>query len=341
MIKIYDTNRNYLCLLDDCIGNIHSTEELSTGQKSLCFTVPCLEQYIDIIQEENYVETEDYMYIIKEVNYTDNTFVQVFCSADIEEVKGTLYMVFDCFEKNIQQGYEYCLTRLPNWSINYHSEDRSKITYQLPQVSAYEMISMIAADYGQEVWYDTKNKVIHIYDEMGKQAGSYFSNELKLKQLKRQSNTYDYATVLYPVGKDGLMIGELNQGKDYITNFNYSNKYIEKLWVQPEIDRIEDLMEAARLYLDEISQPRASYELLASQITEAVGLGDKLTIVDKLKKIKQKQRVVKIIRYPNAPENDKVIVSNLKVDFADMWVKNMKQIQHQIDYIRGVMEALH
>jgi len=48
---------------------------------------------------------------------------------------------------------------------------------------------------------------------MGKDFGAYYSNELKLKNLKKQSSTYDYATVLIPIGKDGLTIMDINNGK--------------------------------------------------------------------------------------------------------------------------------
>jgi hypothetical protein len=45
------------------------------------------------------------------------------------------------------------------------------------------MIMRIAEDYQQEVWFDTKNKVLKVYDKMGKDFGAYFSNELKMKSL--------------------------------------------------------------------------------------------------------------------------------------------------------------
>jgi hypothetical protein len=43
------------------------------------------------------------------------------------------------------------------------------------------MLRQIAYDYAQELWFDTKNKVLHIYDKMGQDLGAYYSNELRLK----------------------------------------------------------------------------------------------------------------------------------------------------------------
>ena len=340
MLKVYNSNYEFLGLLDTSLKDVYTTETLSTGLKTLCFKAPVKDEYIDFLQEENYIETADYSYIIKEVNYQDNTFMTVYCNANIENITGSIFLVFDCFDKNIAQGYEYCLQHSAGWTINYHSMDQSIITYQTTTVSAYEMITQIAYDYNQELWFDTKNKVLHIYDKMGVNRGVWVSNELRLKKLIKQSSTYDYATVLYPFGKDGLTVASVNNGRQYIENFTYSSKYISKIWKNDEITIPEKLLEAAENYLNEIAVPRASYKVSLNELGTDISIGDDITIIDKLKKIKQVQRVVKICRYPFAPEKDTVEISNLQEDFAKTWVKNQKKLQHDIEYIKGVIAAL-
>ena len=339
MLKIYNTNRRFLGLLDRDLGDVYTTDTLSTGQRTLCFQVPCNDDYIKYIDEENYVETDDYMYIIKEIKTNNNKYITVYCSADIEAIKGSVFFHFDCYNKNLQQGYTYCLSST-DWTVVYHSKDKTLITYQEPNVNAYDMIRRIAEDYGQEVWFDTKNREVHIYDKMGKDFGAFYSNELKLKQLKKHSQTYDYATVLYPFGKDGLTISNVNNGKNYIENYDYTNKYIQKIWVDETIEVPEILMKKATEYLEEIAQPKASYELLVSEVGEDVGLGDNVIIIDKLKNIKQKQRVMKIVRYPNAPEKSKLEVNNLTSNFYDMFIKGNKRTDNDIKYVRELLKEM-
>ena len=60
---------------------------------------------------------------------------------------------------------------------------------------------------------------------MGGDRGTYFSNEIRLKLLNQQGNTYDYITVIYPIGKDGITIGPVNNGSNILENYQYSNKY--------------------------------------------------------------------------------------------------------------------
>lgn len=341
MFKIYDTNKHFLMLLDSC-QDIHTIEQLATGTRNLEFYAPVNDINLANLVEENYLETADYSYIIKEVIMDDNSFFKVFCIANYEELAGINFEVFDLYRLNLQQGYEYCISQAPEWSIDYQSENRTMITYQEANKSGFEMIKTIAADNDQEFWFDTKNKKVIIYDQgkMGKEIGTYYTNELKLQQLSKQSSSYEYCTVLYPYGKDGLNISSVNGGKKYLTNNTYTNKYIEKVWVDEKYEYAEDLKKAAELYLEELSQPKCSYKLKLSSIKDEVQLGDTIFLVDKLKRIKQKQRVVKIVRYPKQPEKSVIEISNLRLDFTTTYLKNQEKIKQDIDYIKKQMDLL-
>ena len=339
MLKIYDTAHNFLVLLDAELNNIYTTDTLSTGQRNLCFEVPCNKTYIDYISEENYVETSDYSYIIKETKSPNNKYITVYCSANVEELKGKVLPVCDCYNLNLVNAYSYFVGGT-NWTINYHSADTTRVTYQEPFVYAYDMIHRVAEDYGQEVWFDTKNKKVVIYDRLGINRGMFYSNELRLKQLKKYSNTYDYATILYPIGKDGLTIANVNNGRTYLEDYSYGNKAIAKIYRDDKIDRPEVLKKNATAYLQEISQPKTSYQLLVSEIGGVVNVGDEIILVDKIKNIKSTQRVLKVVRYPKAPENSKIEISNLTSNFYDLFLRGQKRTDNDIRYIRSLLAEM-
>ena len=71
MIKFYDINKNYIGLIDS-YKDAYTTETLSTGFKTLCFKIPCVDEMLVFANEENYVETIDYSYVIKEILMEDN-----------------------------------------------------------------------------------------------------------------------------------------------------------------------------------------------------------------------------------------------------------------------------
>lgn len=91
MLKVYDANHQFLSLLTDGLEDVYTEEELETGTKMLHFSVPCLEEYLAIIREENYVRTKDYEYIIKEIELEDDDFFGVYCTANIEELDGFVF----------------------------------------------------------------------------------------------------------------------------------------------------------------------------------------------------------------------------------------------------------
>lgn len=338
MLRIYDTNRNYLGFIEE-YKDLRIEEDLTTGLKSINFKAPCQEQFYVLLQEEFYLTTADYNYVIKEVNFNGNDFFEVFAVADTEALYSTFFRAFDVLEKSLQQAYEYAIANSA-WTLQYNSTNQSITTYQLPNVTALDMIYQIAEDYVQELWFDTKSKTLYVYDKMGSSLGAWYSNELKLENLNKQSSTYDYATVLVPIGKDGLKITDINNGREFLENFTYSNKYIEKVWVNEDYDVAERLKAAAEIYLDSIAQPQASYKLSLSTIGENVQLGDEIILVDKLKRIKQKQRVVKIVRYPDRPEDSTLELSNIQEDFARNFVKKQKLYDQEIAYIKSVLTTL-
>ena len=332
MIRVYDTNYDFLKFIPSC-QEAYTTETLSTGLKTLCFQVPCQKEYIEIMQEENYVETIDYAYVIKEVLIEDNDFITIYCQPNIEELKGKYFTIFDAFELSLPTVYQYCLS-LAGWKLDYQSTNYSIATYQLPKVTGYEMIEILASDWGQDIWFDTKNKTLRVYDKMGKDFGAFFSNELALKNLSKQSSSYDYFTVLYPIGKNNLTIGLINNNKNFLEDFTYTNKHIEKYIYYDDITQVELLKAKAEQDLANNCMPKASYKLTLSSLGDDVGLGDTIYLVDKIKHIKQKQRIVKITRYIEQPEKDSVEISNLQVDFARDFVKQQKQIQKDIHEIK-------
>ena len=176
MIKVYDSDYKFLKLLPSC-RNIYTTETLSTGLKTLCFQVPCQDMFLDIIQEENYVETADYSYVIKELILEDNDFMTVYCSPNIEQLTGKLFPVFDVLKQSLPQAYTYCLS-LGDWTLDYQSIKLDMVTYQLPRVSGHEMIEMIATENEQDLWFATTNKSLHVYDHTRSESGAFYSHEL-------------------------------------------------------------------------------------------------------------------------------------------------------------------
>lgn len=340
MFKIYNKNRKFLKLIDRC-KNAKVEKSLETGLQTLSFKLPCTDQYLSLIDEEGYIETEDYWYVIKEKNFSNNDYFQVFCNADIEELKYSLIPIYDVIDMNIEQALQKALAYINSaWVIEYNSSAKNSVEYKLSNQSAYQIIETIKADFSLEILYDTKNKKVKVYTKAGKNQGVLFSNELKLKILKRQGQSYDLCTVVYPIGKDNLMIGSINNGKNFVENYSYTDKYLPVYYIDEDIDKAQDLKAAAESYLVQHCSPIVGYSLTLSALPKGIELGDTITLIDKLKHIRIPQRVMKITQYPFEPEKDKVEISNRIVDFAHMITHINSSYENKIAYISKNIKEL-
>lgn len=340
MLKIYDTNHSYVSSIDKS-KDLCITSALKDGFNTLSFKLPLTDENLALIDEEYYIETEDYSYVVKEINLSRNDFIHVFCNPNLETLKYSLVSVYDAFDINIEQAIVKIFTLIQaGWTVQYHSSLQDRVEYAEEKKSALELLEQIKADYNLEYWYNTKNKVLEVYDHIGGDRGTYFSNEIKLKLLHKQGNTYDYITAIYPIGKDGLVIGPINNGKNILENYQYSNKYKPIFWIQEDIEYMDQLKLAAQTYLNYYSMPIVSYSLELSMLPKETSLGDNIILVDKIKRTKQKQRVVKIVKYPYTPEKDKVEISNQIVNFAETFTKFNSDYNKQIEYIKKNLRTL-
>lgn len=340
MLKIYDTNHSYVSSIDKS-KDLCITSTLKDGFNTLSFKLPLTDENLALIDEEYYIETEDYSYVVKEINLSRNDFIHVFCNPNLETLKYSLVSVYDAFDINIEQAIVKIFTLIQaGWTVQYHSSLQDRVEYAEEKKSALELLEQIKADYNLEYWYNTKNKVLEVYDHIGGDRGTYFSNEIKLKLLHKQGNTYDYITAIYPIGKDGLVIGPINNGKNILENYQYSNKYKPIFWIQEDIEYMDQLKLAAQTYLNYYSMPIVSYSLELSMLPKETSLGDNIILVDKIKRTKQKQRVVKIVKYPYTPEKDKVEISNQIVNFAETFTKFNSDYNKQIEYIKKNLRTL-
>lgn len=342
MLKIYNTNHDYIISIDKC-ASLQEVIDLETGMKSIAFKLPLTEELLAAIDEEGYIETADYSYVIKEIEKKTNSFFNVYGRANVEDLEYTIIPVFDCLKKSPEEAFQMAVSAVTinTWTLEYNCpEFKTEQTYQLQNTSAFEMIEKMKEDNGLEIFYDTKNRIVKVYAKMGNYKGTVVTNQIKLKKLVKNSNTYEFATVLYPIGKDGLTIADINNGIRYIENFTYCNKYLPKFWIQKDIEVAEILKMKAEEYLEKISKPEASYEVDLLELPPNLNLGDNLIFIDNIKKTKDRQRIVKITHYPFEPERDKVELDNKFFDMKALFDVYTSPIQKQINYVEKNLENL-
>ena len=149
---------------------------------------------------------------------------------------------------------------------------------------------------------------------------------LNLRKISLKSDTYDFYTRIYPIGKDGIT-PEWLTGKDYIDNFQYSSKIKAYVWKDERYTNTTSLIEDATAKIEEMSRPYKAYTAEVVDLAKAseeykdilsYGIGDTVTLVSKKTRTKEKQRIVKITEYPESPEKNTVEISNARKTFAEI-----------------------
>lgn len=323
MLKIYDKNHNaigHIVKYKDC--KIES--EVATGDKTLSFVYLAKHHSL---QNEMYVQTKDDEYVIKEVPATTGAFPQIVAVLNLEDLQRDMWQTFSVADTTIDEAVRTVLAGT-GWTIGECNVTKKRNAGMM-QVSTLEVIQNLCTAFMCEPVFDTINKTVSFYSQRGEDKGVYFMSGLNLKKLQKKSTSYDYYTRIIPVGQDSLSIADVNDGKNYLENYQYSNKVLTYIWKDESYTDAQALMEDAQLKLNDLSKPEVSYSAdvrdLAKQKSGynvlSYNLGDTVTIIDQETGTREKQRIKKMVEYPQNPEKNTCEIANTVLTFEEMQQK--------------------
>ncbi|MBU6137356.1 phage tail protein [Clostridium tertium] len=329
MLQLYDKNKNKLKGLtkykDYCIESV-----LKTGDKTLSFLYPS--KFIDGIVEEGYIRNKTDEFVIKEI-VARGEWTSIKVQMNVEDLEGKAWEHFNTTEQTI----ENCLNLAcagTGWTVQVNNVSKKR-TVKKTNCSSWEIIQEAKKIYRVEIEFDTLNKVVKVYEKLGHDKGVYFSDEINLKALDIESNSYDFYTKIIAIGKENIKIE--------VENFQYSNKVKTLIWKDERYTVLENLREDATAKLQELSKPRKSYSADVIDLANLnpkyknildYKLGDTITLISKDKKIREKQRIVKITDYPDEPERNSCEIANTTLDFIDI----QKEFQDTADTVNNITE---
>ncbi len=315
ILQVYNLDNNKVSGLLN-YNNIVRERDLKTGGDTLSFSYPKKSEKTKYLKEEHYIETKDNRYVIKEVDKSAKNWVRVVCKVDKDGLKQRIFPHFEMVNSQLGDTLNLALAGT-GWTIG-HNDITKRRTVRLAWCTPLEIIEEIRKVYRAEIFFNARDKQINVYEQYGEDKGQFFMENVNLKDLSITSDTHDYITRLIPLGKDGLMIDEINNGKNYLENYQYSNKIIYGVWEDNRYSVVENLKEDGEAKLEELSKPLISYEGNSIDLRGA-DLGDTIELVSKTNNVKTKQRVVKITEYPLKPHENKVEIANKIMSFQEQF----------------------
>lgn len=325
LLKLY--NKEHVAI--DALTNIKDLkfEYVLSGEDLLEFSLSISDEKIGLLEEEGYIRTKDNEYVIKAIDPNDN-FKRFSCNINVEALVGKAIASFDTSNNNVNDTIRLAIAGT-GWILADNNITKRR-TVRLTNTNALEVLREVRKVFRVDIRYDAINKIIYVYEQFGEDRGVYFSDELNLKSFSIPSDTYDYVTRLYPKGKDGLTIASINNGKEYIENFQYSNKVLELIWEDNRYTDVNSLKEDAEIKLDELSKPKRTYQASISDLAKQSEeynfldffLGDTITLLSKQEKFRDKQRIVKYIQYPDDPSQNSCELGNTTLTFEELQKEN-------------------
>ena len=334
MFKVFNRKKKQVDLLENPISPVIVNELGGIGE--LTFSVPSTYKHLEL---EGYIQVEnDHEYVIKEI-VTHGTNRDVVCMLNIEEVLGMAWSKFISRDNTLMKCAELVLSGT-RWRAIDNSSCKVKRNLYGTVTNSYNLLQMMCTVYNVEFIFDTYNKTVTFVDKVGKDAGVYFINDINLKQLNVDTHTHKYITRVIPIGKNGLTIESVNDGKNYLENKSYSNKNIYGIWQSDKHDDPNALKADAKRFLDEMAIPYETYEVVVDDLYALkgydefkYGLGDIVTIIDGDTETRIQQRIIQRTYNLLEPDKDTIHIANKDATFEDYY----KRLQTIADMTQSVI----
>lgn len=178
-------------------------------------------------------------------------------------------------------------------------------SYRCVRKSLYEAIQTVLDRWGGHLVRDNFN--IKIMSSIGVDNGVTVRYAKNLKELTCEENWDNVVTKLLPVGKDGILLNDLDASQSiymtsdkqweipYTKTVSFEQSDIEQDNYQDETTYkkalIEDLKEQARGYLEENCMPKVNYTMKAN-LEKVTDIGDTVEVIDERLKVNLMTNVI-------------------------------------------------
>ena len=323
-MQIYDDKKKRIGTLTGFKGRA-ITKTLDSGDKELSFEYPANGAMVDLLKEEYYIRTKEDEFVLKAVEAGEQ-YNKYTATLNVEELEG---QSFPYGFASQEQTIKACLTFAfegTGWTVGTCTVTKRRTIDIEEATTAWGVLQSCLSTYRCECEIDTLQKRINIYAQIGRDRGCYFVEGLNLRKLTATSDTYEFYTRIIPIGKEGITIEWLH-GKEYLENYQYSSKVKTYTWKDERYTNTTSLIEDAEAKLEELSKPYKVYAADVIDLAKAnpeykdildFGIGDTVMMVSTHPRMREKQRIVKIVEYPETPEKNTVELSNTTKTFAEV-----------------------
>jgi phage minor structural protein len=208
-------------------------------------------------------------------------------------------------------------------------------TWDCQEKNALAILRMAQQIHGGDLVFDSRNRLVSLLTFSGRDSGALFAYRKNLTGIKRVVDTRSLVTRLYAVGKDGMTFASINNGKEYVEDFAYSDEVRVSTLDLSNFTNPYQMLEYTNMRLADYAKPRVSYVLSAMDLSVLTGyeheqwdLGDIVTVDDRDLDLTIKTRVIR--REYNLQEPWKTVLE-LSTKLRELGDSSSSQIADQLD----------
>lgn len=299
--------------------------ELASGYDEIIFSLSIYDPvYAILAEEEQITDRAGQRYLVKQID-AGTEYAKVICILDLDDWKAAMWLDFDSDTATVAQTVQMVLP--DGWSII----DRSGVL--ISRTIRGNFTALEVCEECRDVfhvyfrWDNVAHTITILSQEIGEPVGAFASRQLNLKEIQYKGKSNDFATRLYPYGKEdedtgkplsikGLLIDGEPYPYEYVENRAYADKVISVYWSDERYTVQENLYEDAVNKLAQLAVPDRSYEcaIVDLQATNPelyrnmdFGLFVTATLIDDIKGTAVNYQVVERRIYPYHPEQNEVI----------------------------------
>lgn len=287
----------------------------TSGLDELVFNISVHDENYTEILEESIIEYEQ-PYLVKAIDAGMKT-AKVKCQLNLDELKSAMYPEYSNGSATLAETISGVIPSGWLFLDNSYSTIRHTIEGGF---TPYDIIMECAKTYDVVFRFDVNRKRITAYNlDKFEPLGTFASRELNLKEINYKGKSSSFYTRLYAYGKNGLSFSDINNGKPYVENHQYSDKVICAYWQDDRYEVKENLLEDAKKKVKLAGIPERSYECNIADLAKTnpemysfqdFSLFSVVRLIDDVKELSIDYQVVEYHEYPYYPEKNVVTLSS-------------------------------
>lgn len=279
----------------------------------------------EIYCEEPFFVSGENQFIVKSIDEEVVT-----CTLDFTSLKKDFYVGQKSFDSQTLNDILHHLLDHVGWEIKNAQSVKIRRTLTVEDESLLSAIFKLEELYNCTFEFDCKNKILKVIDE-GADRDYIVSKDINLEKFIIKKDTYEHYTRIYGFGSEGMTFSSINNGKEYVENFNYNKNIIPAVFRDDRFTDKLNLKKHCEELLEKHSKPLIEYELSIIELERRdLRLHDIITFLNYKTKKKEKHRIIEITKYSDDETKNEIKFINRTENLSEYLQNRQEQISQEV-----------